>query len=99
MEEWREYLEYLANRLERCANSSNIGFGEERNEYAEEFHAMMDRKRLHTEDGIRMEPLTPEEDALRQKYFARSQELYNTDQSYNVETFRLLAADLPHCWD
>ena len=53
MEEWREYLEYLANRLQRCADSQDILFGQEHNEYEEELDNIMreTRKITHNDDG------------------------------------------------
>ena len=53
MEEWREYLEYLANRLQRCADSQDILFGEDRNEYKDELNEIMKRreKRVENADG------------------------------------------------
>ena len=69
MEEWREYLEYMANRLERCANSMDICFGEERNEYKDKLDEIihMREKRTENEDGsiTISHTLTPEEEEIR----------------------------------
>lgn len=103
MKEWREYLEYLANRLERCANSMNIEFGEERNEYKEELDAIFEKRRIitHNEDGTvtHSHNLTPEEEEIRKKYWKREEEIRNADQEYNKKTFQWLGEDLPHIWD
>jgi len=103
IEEWREYLNYLANRLERCANSHDILFGTERNEYYEDFHNMMERTRIvetdKNGDTIWRHELTEEEKELRDKYFARENEIHLADELYNIETFKFLSEDLPHLWD
>lgn len=103
MEEWREYLEYLANRLERCANSQDILFGEERNEYKEPLNEIMKMREKRTEnaDGsvTISHTLTPEEEEIRKKYWKRENEIRTADQKYNEETYRWLASDLPHMWD
>lgn len=102
-EEWREYLEYLANRLERCANSQDICFGEDRNEYREELDKIMERRKQRTEheDGsvTISHTLTPEEEEIRKKYWEREKEIRDADQAYNVKTFRWLGEDLPFIWD
>lgn len=51
--EWHEHLLYMSKRLTRCADSFDILFGTERNEYDEEFHNMMARHRMKKvlEDG------------------------------------------------
>ena len=103
MEEWREYLEYLANRLQRCADSQDILFGQERNEYQEELDEIM-KKRLvitHNDDGsvTHSHTLTPEEEEIRKKYWAREKEIRDADQTYIEETYKWLAEDLGHMWD
>lgn len=103
-EEWTEYLNYLANRLDRCANSMEIDFGEERNEYAEEFHKMHDALPYHREElpngSIRTwRDETPEYIALRDKYWKRAEELAATDKEYRIKTFNWIGEDLPHLWD
>jgi len=103
MEEWRDYLNYLANRLERCANSYDILFGEERNEYKDELDEIMHRREERTEheDGsvTISHTLTPEEEEIRKKYWAREEEIRKADEEYNIETYRWLAEDLGHMWD
>ena len=103
-EEWEEYLIYLSKRLERCANSQDILFGEERNEYAEEFHAAYNNLTYHEEElpngCIRTwRDETPEYKALRDKYFEREKELAKVDQEYIEETFLLVSKDLARFWD
>ena len=103
MEEWREYLEYLACRLERCANSSNLDFGEDRNEYKNALDEIMEKRRevIHHEDGsvtVKHE-LTPEEEEIRKKYWEREHELRTADAEYTKETFKWIGEDLYHFWD
>lgn len=103
MKEWREYLEYLANRLERCANSMDICFGEDRNEYKDKLDEIMERRRIITynDDGTvtHSHTLTPEEEEIRKKYWEREKEIREADCEYNKETFRWIGEDLPHIWD
>lgn len=103
MKEWRAYLEYMANRLERCANSMDICFGEERNEYQEELDNIMKETReiTHNADDSVTEshPLSEEQEEIRKKYWAREKEIRDADQAYNEETYKWLAEDLGHFWD
>lgn len=102
-EEWSKYLNMLANRLERCANSFDICFGAERNEYDAMLDEIMESKKVIKEqDGMTIhthEPLTEEEEEIRKKYFERAQEIAAADQSYIETTYRWLAEDLGHMWD
>ena len=103
MEEWREYLNYLANRLERCANSMDICFGEERNEYKDKLDEIMEKRLIvtHNNDGsvTHSHTLTPEEEEIRKKYWAREEEIRNADVEYNKKTYKWLAEDLSNFWD
>lgn len=103
MEEWREYLEYLANRLQRCADSQDILFGEERNEYKEQLDEIIKRreKRVENADGsiTVSHTLTPEEEEIRKKYWEREAEIHNADSAYIRETYTWIGEDLPHFWD
>ena len=103
MEEWREYLEYLANRLQRCADSQDICFGQERNEYQEELDEIMERRKERTEheDGsvTISHTLTPEEEEIRKKYWEREKEIRSADQEYIEKTFRWIGEDLSHLYD
>ena len=104
MEEWRAYLEYLAKRLDRCADSQDILFGEERNEYSEAFHEAFRNLTYHEEkldNGyIRTwRDETPEFRELRDKYFAREKEIAKVDQEYIENTYKWLAEDLQRFWD
>jgi len=101
-EEWREYLYYLANRLQRCADSQTFMFGIERNEYAEAFDKMMTRAYHCTKDGdiVRAHfDMTDEDKELRDKYFARIKELQEADRAYDAETFRWIGEDIGRIWD
>jgi hypothetical protein len=101
--EWEEYLNYLANRLERCADSQDICFGEERNEYAEQLDEIMKNRRKveeHEDGSVTVShTLTAEEEEIRKKYWAREEEIRKADQEYNKETYKWLAEDLGHFWD
>lgn len=83
MEEWREYLEYLADRLQRCADSMDICFGKERNEYYEAYSKSMPK---------------PEKELI-DKYLTREKEINDADQEYNETTWKWLGEDLGNLWD
>ena len=103
MEDWRGYLNYLANRLQRCADSQDILFGLERNEYQEEIDNIMreTRKITHNADGsvTKSHSLSEEQEEIRKKYWEREEEIRNADQAYIKETYKWLAEDLSHLWD
>lgn len=103
MKEWREYLEYLANRLQRCADSQDILFGEDRNEYKDELNEIMKRreKRVENADGsiTVSHTLTPEEEEIRKKYWEREAEIRNADNAYIRETYAMMSKNLSHFWD
>lgn len=100
---WEAYLRYLARRLDRCAESQNILFGQERNEYQEELDEII-KKRLvvtHNDDGsvTHSHTLTPEEEEIRKKYWEREKEICNADQAYIEETYAMLSKNLSRLWD
>ena len=101
-EKWREYLNYLANRLQRCADSQDICWGEERNEYAEDYEKMMNKAYKETKDGdtiLAHFEMTDEDKELRDKYFNRVRELAEADEAYDIETFRWIGEDIRRLWD
>ena len=103
-EAWEEYLHYLSKRLKRCADSQDICFGEERNEYAEEFHEAFKNLTYHEkhhDDGsvTTWRDETEEFKALRDKYFAREREIQKTDQEYIEQTYKWIGEDLGRLWD
>ena len=102
-EAWSEYLDYLSKRLDRCADSHDICFGEERNEYKDELDEIMKNRLVitHNNDGTvtHSHTLTPEEEEIRKKYWEREHEIRNADRQYEIETFKWLAEDLNQFWD
>ena len=103
-EKWREYLNYLANRLQRCADSQDILWGQERNEYLEKFNEIMENTRVWKEDEkghtvLSHRTLTPEEEEYRKKYFMRMDELLDADRAYDIDTFRWIGEDIRRLWD
>lgn len=100
---WEEYLNLLANKLQRCADSQDILFGEERNEYQEELDNIMKetRKITHNMDGSITEshPLSEEQEAIRKKYWEREKEIREADQKYIEETYKWIGEDLQRLWD
>lgn len=103
MEEWRKYLNYLADRLQRCADSQDILFGEERNEYAEEWEKITTcaLKEEKGADGLihAHYEFSPEAKELREKYYAREKEIREADQAYIEETYKWIGQDLGRFWD
>ena len=102
--EWREHLEYMSKRLTRCADSFDLTFGIERNEYDKDFHDMMARHRMKKVLGdgsicYTHTDFTPEEETLRDNYFRRCEEIAKADQEYREDTFRWIGEDLPKLWD
>jgi hypothetical protein len=99
---WNEYISYLGKRLERCAVSQDIGFGEERNEYGEMLNEIMRHRRQevrHPDGSITIKhELTPEEEDIRKRYFAREKEIHDADQAYIKDTYRFLGEDLTKIW-
>jgi len=89
----------MSQRLKRCADSQDIEFGEDRNEYASQLDTIMRNHRVHTEDGTKITELTPEEEEIRTKYFAREKEILDADIAYDIETFKWLAEDIRRMWD
>ena len=102
-EEWHEYLLYMSKRLTRCADSFDICFGEDRNEYKEDFEEMMKRTRRITKEKtgtvISHVEFTPEEQKLRDNYFRRCKEIEEADQKYREDTYRWIGEDLGRMWD
>lgn len=96
--DWDDYLLYMSQRLKRCADSQDIEFGEDRNEYASQFDTIMRNHRVHTEEGTKITKLTPEEDEIRKKYFEREKEIHDADVAYDIETFKWLAEDIRRIW-
>ena len=104
MEEWREYLEYLANRLQRCADSQDILFGQDRNEYREELDKIMreTKKIIHNADGsvtVSHTPFSEEQEEIRKKYWEREKEIRDADQAYIEETYAMISKNLSRFWD
>lgn len=103
-EKWHDHLHELANQLDRCADSLDICFGgEERNEYAEEFHRMCDELQeiRKNEDGtvtMRIRE-TPEYKELRDNYFRRVKEIDEADNRYREEIYKFVGANLGRYWD
>ena len=94
----------MSKRLTRCADSFDILFGTERNEYDEEFHNMMARHRMKKvlENGsicYTHTDFTPEEETLLDNYFKRQEEISKADQEYIEQTYRWIGEDLGRLWD
>lgn len=93
----------MSKRLTRCADSFDICFGEDRNEYKEDFEEMMKRTRRVTKEktGIVISHVefTPEEQELRDNYFRRCKEIEEADQKYREDTYRWIGEDLGRMWD
>jgi hypothetical protein len=42
--------------------------------------------------------LTPEEEDIRKRYFAREKEIHDADQAYIEDTYRFVGEDLTRIW-
>lgn len=89
----------MSQRLKRCADSQDIEFEEDRNEYASQLDTIMRNHRVHTKEGTKITKLTPEEEEIRKKYFEREKEIHDADVAYDIETFKWLAEDIRRMWD
>lgn len=102
-EEWHEYLNHLANRLQRCADSQDILFGEERNEYKDVLDEIMTAsyRRKENDDGTvsTWHVLTEEQAEIRKKYWEREKEIRAADDAYNIETYKWIGEDIGRFWD
>ena len=103
-ERWNNFLIELARKLDRCADSMDICFTDEENEYSEAFHEAFTKLTRHekeNEDGsvTTWHDETPEFNALRDKYFARERELSQKNEDFCEETFATVGQTLGHLWD
>lgn len=101
---WEDYLERLANELQRCADSQDTCFGEDRNEYKKEYDKLfhgLTRHKKDNEDGSVSTWIdeTEEYKEIRDKYFARQQEIMKADDEYRISVYKQLGEVLPRIWD
>ena len=80
-----DYLLYMSQRLKRCADSQDIEFGEDRNEYASQFDTIMRNHRVRTEEGTKITELTPEEKAELQEKVEQNRALPEHQEGYVEE--------------
>ena len=100
---WKEHLEYLANQLQRCADSQDICWGEERNEYHDAYKESLKRAYYEEKDTDGMihskYNFTEEDEEIRKNYWRREEEIHTADQQYREEVFKFLGANLMRYWD
>lgn len=94
----------MSKRLTRCADSFDILFGEERNEYKNDFDELIRRTRRIKKEAngdtiLSHIEFTPEEEELKNNYFRRVDEIAKADQKYREDTFRWIGEDLARMWD
>ena len=105
-EKWRDYLQDLAARLEKCADSMDILYSEDNNlnEYSEKYHEAFNALTYHEEElenGMvrTWRDETPEYKEIREKYFEREKEIQDELQRFREETYHELGNVLAHLWD
>ena len=91
MEEWQNCLNNLADNLDWCRKSCEIGCHEERNEYSD----------LRKEICIKLQnrQSTAEDQDILKKYWDREEELVKEDDETRTEIFAKIGRNLPKLWD
>ena len=89
MEEWQDYLNNLADKLDWCRKSCEIGCHEDRNEYSKY------RKEICAKKGN----TTAEDQKILEKYWQREEELVKEDDNTRAEIFAEIGRNLPKLWD
>lgn len=84
-EKWHEYLMELATKLDTAAASTDFGFTDNENEYAEAFHKQFRNKE--------------NDNNLNKKYFQRGNEIAEKYDYWRGELFKEIGENLPRFWD
>ena len=101
-EKWESHLHQMAEDLEKCALTNDICYSDKDNEYAEAFHNMnTNRQRRENPDGsiTTWTELTDEQKDLRDKYFARMQEIDKEYDEFNKNTYTTIGTMIRRYWD
>ena len=102
-EKWDEHLQELADKLDWCADSQDIPFSEEENEYSKAMEEIQNRCRREETDEKGMWhtwlEMTDEDKKIRDKYFEKEKELQEKYDNKRSEIFAELGRNLPRYWD
>lgn len=102
-ERWAEFLKYFAESLDKCADTNDICYIDDHNEYAERFHELAHQL---WENGVNDAGQhysriaeTPEYKELRDRYFARYKELDEEYNEFRINCYKEVGRLLPRLWD
>jgi len=101
-EKWHTYLKDLADKLEWCLTTTDIGCHEDTNEYQIYYDDIHERcRKSGKKDGMYCTWLetTSEEDEIIHKYWDREEELSKKDDKKRAEIFAEIGRLLPRFWD
>jgi len=103
-EQWHDHLIDMARNLEKCADTLDICYTDDKNEYAEQFHMMSNSLRRHSKDPVTgcyctFTEESPEFMELRDKYFAREKELEAEYKEFRMNVGAALFDNLARYWD
>ena len=100
-EKWAKYLNSLADKLEYCGKTCE--FDDTENEYEEAMNEIYKRcnRTEKGKDGYWRSwlEMTPEDEAIRDKYFARQEEIAEEQEVKRAEIFKEIGKILPRIWD
>ena len=90
-EKWKDYLNKLADLLDWSADSQDICYTDDLNEYNKEMEEMLDRTRRSKtgEDGTIIDycDMKVKDKIIRDKYYAREKELQDEFDKHRAEIF------------
>lgn len=102
-EKWKAHLMDLADKLDWCSESQDICAPDEENEYKEEMDKI--QKKCHREkideNGMYHTwlELTDEDKEIRDKYFAREKEIWESYDEKRAEILESIGRNLPRYWN
>ena len=102
-EKWKDYLNKLSDLLNWSADSQDILYTEDLNEYSKEMDEIHKRasRRKENEDGTVTTwlDMSVKDKIIRDKYFAREKELQEEFDKNRAEIFKEIGNNLPRFWD
>ena len=102
-EKWRDHLLQTADKLDWCADSQDALYLEDKNEYSEQMDEIALRASKTEKDAEGMwhhwTELSGEEKEIRDKYFARFNELEEEYDKKRAEILKEIGEILPRYWD
>lgn len=102
-EKWRDYLNKISDLLKWSADSQDILYNENINEYSAAMNEICERtsRRKENEDGTVSTwlDMTVKDKIIRDKYFAREKELQDEFDEQRAKIFEEIGHKLPRFWD